>query len=86
VRERGTFTLVYAEPATVSIHIRRGGLDGPVVRTLPNVSLLPGRPVQLRWEAQDDAGRRLPPGTYLAFADARSEAGAAVSTAAFTVR
>jgi hypothetical protein len=87
VRGRGAFVFVFAEPATVSVHIRRGSLDGPVVRTLPNVSLLPGRSVQLRWEAHDDAGRPLPPGSYVAFAEARSGARViAVSTSLFDVR
>ena len=68
VRARATLSFEYADSATVSIAIRRGGASGPIVRTLPNVSLLPGRPVRLEWDVAGDNGRRVPPGTYAAVA------------------
>ena len=71
VRDRATVTLGFDEPLSVSVEIRRERASGPLVRRLQAVSLLPGRAVRLRWDVTDDAGRRLPPGTYAAVARVR---------------
>jgi hypothetical protein len=68
VRGRATVSFVFAEAATVEVEVRRGSADGPLVRRLANVSLLPARSVRLVWDVRDDGGRRLTPGAYAAVA------------------
>ena len=68
VRDRATISFVFAEAATVEVEVRRRSADGPVVRRLANVSLLPARTVRLLWDVRDDDSRPLAPGTYVAVA------------------
>jgi hypothetical protein len=84
VRDRATISFVYADATTVVVELRRGSAEGPLVRRLGSVSLLPSRAVRLAWDVRDDAGRRLPRGTYVAVAHL-AERGATASTA-FDVR
>jgi hypothetical protein len=85
VRERATLSFVFAESATVSIEVRLRDADGPVVRRLPNVSLLPARSVRLEWDVRDDDGRRLPAGTYVALARIASASRSATAATVFDV-
>jgi hypothetical protein len=86
VREGATLTFVYAEPANVSIEIRKGSVSGSVVRRLANISLLPATRVRLRWDGRDDVGRPLPPGTYVAFARVLAGDRRVTASTAFDVR
>jgi len=70
VRTRATISFVLDTAARVELVVRRGGPDGPVVATVPPVSLLPGRPARLVWEPRGRDGRRLDAGTYVVVATA----------------
>lgn len=86
VRERATISFVYRQAATVELEIRRESVAGPLVRRLPNVSLLPARSVRLEWDVRDEEQRPLPPGTYVAVARLVADGRPVTASTAFEVR
>jgi hypothetical protein len=63
--------------------IGEGGLAGPVVRRFQGKDLPPRL---IRWQAEDDSGRKLPPGFYAYRLEAEDAAGNAAATAWQLVR
>lgn len=86
VRERAVVSLVFAEPAGVSIDIRAGRPSGPIVRRLANLGLVPNVRVQLLWDRRDDQGQRVSSGTYAVVARLSAPGKRLTAAAAFEVR
>jgi hypothetical protein len=86
VRDRATISFVHREAATVEVEIRRGRVEGRLVRRLANISLLPGRTVSLEWDVRDVEGRVLAPGVYVAVARLLGAARPVTASTMFDVR